>query len=70
MNKVCKYCMKNNPIHCVSTSPNLGMIITEFVHQGTLLVRTEEHSDINDGGQYLTKINYCPICGRKVGQEN
>ncbi len=59
----CIYCTVRHPkhIHEYMISPFETFIYTK-VHSGQLWVRT---NDVLEGA----KINYCPICGRKLEKE-
>ena len=68
---MCKYCEKPEPIDNVSNCPT-GMFIDKnvFKKDGGFLLKIVSDVDIGMGGCInvltSTKINYCPICGRKL----
>ena len=68
---MCKYCEELKPIDNVSNCPT-GMFIDRhwWAENGTFFLEVVSDVDIGMGGciNVLTsaKINYCPICGRKL----
>ena len=74
---MCEYCNKsinNKAIKCIdATTDNSKLIISKDKYFGyTILAEIDNLADdsnnIPDVADQFFKINYCPMCGRKLGE--
>lgn len=67
----CKYCSrKDNDLVLINQTAEYSGLDIEINRQGILRVRC--YNDEMDGfvSQDIVNINYCPMCGRKLTEEN